>query len=221
MRENTPGEPATTDVVVGYAPDPAFGRPDLYEALRDLGVHHHTAGKLLREYAHDEIEVMLEYVSQRLQQGWTPQESVPAWLVAAIRNHYEPPPQFRSRQNREAEAQQAVEQRELAAEADQRERDKAAAELARQRQGKLLALGIEQNVDELWRRAQQGLRERGEWSLALAMCYLKRVEDGLAIVLVPVNVRRRVEPYQTAVQAALSEVTGEAVRVVWHEMGGQ
>ncbi|MEN6644127.1 MAG: hypothetical protein ABFE08_16945, partial [Armatimonadia bacterium] len=61
----------------------------------------------------------------------------------------------------------------------------------------------------------------GEWSLALAMCYLKRVEDGLAIVLVPVNVRRRVEPYQQAVQTALSEVWGQAVRVVWHEMGGQ
>ncbi|MEN6402537.1 MAG: hypothetical protein ABFD94_11405 [Armatimonadia bacterium] len=221
MREDAPGGPATTDVVVGHAPDPAFGRPDLYEALRDLGVHHHTAGKLLREYAHSEIELMLQYVSQRLQQGWTPQESVPAWLVAAIRNHYEPPPHFRSRQDREAEAQQAAEQREMAEDADQRERERVTAELSRQRQGKLLALGIEPDVDDLWQRAQQVLRERGEWSLALAMCYLKRVEDGLAIVLVPVNVRRRVEPYQQAVQTALSEVWGQAVRVVWHEMGGQ
>ena len=78
-----------TDVVVSNAPD--MGRPDLYEGLRDLGVHHLTAARLLRQFAHDEIELLLDFVSQRLQSGWTPQESAAAWLVSAIRNHYQPP----------------------------------------------------------------------------------------------------------------------------------
>lgn len=204
-------------VVATQHTDPAFGRTDLYETMRDLGVHHHTASKLLREYPHPQIELMVEFVSKRLQSGWTPQESVPAWLVAAIRNHYQPPETFRSRAV-VAEDQEKLKQRLMQEqEADRAETRRVEEELGRQRAGKLLAMGIEQNMDKIWRDAQELLHERQQWSVAMSMSYLKSIEGGLAILLVPGAVKKRVQPHQEALAAALGEVSGQPVRVILHE----
>lgn len=205
-----------TDVVVRDN-DPAFGRPDLYEAMRDLGVHHHTAAKLLREYNHAQIELMIEFVSQRLQKGWTPQESIAGWLVAAIRRHYDPPSSFRGSAAVAQDQAQADDQRAVAVEADRAETQRVEEELRRQRAGKLLALGIAEQVDEVWQQAQTRLRETDQWSIALSMCFLKNIEGDLAILLVPASVKKRVTPHHEAIVSALREVTGRSLQLIMHE----
>jgi hypothetical protein len=216
----------TGDVVVGYS-DPAYGRPELYEALRDLGIHHHTASKLLREQDHDEIERMVDFVTQRLQRGWTPLESVAGWLVAAIRGHYEVPTSFKSKAARAEDQAQAQEHRALEIEADRVENGRVEEELRRQREAKLLDLGVEQNVDKLWQQAQELLRERGQWSVAMSMCFLKSIEmgegpagasPGLAILLVPSAVRRRLAAYHEVIGAALEEIAGRRLQLIMHEI---
>lgn len=210
-------EAELADRVVVRSNDPAFGRPDLYEAMRDLGVHHHTAGKLLREYDHSQIELMIEFVSKRLQKGWTPQESVAGWLVTAIRRHYEPPSSFRGTAAVAEDKEKAQEQRALQAEADRVETQRVEEEFTRQRAGKLLALGIEEGVDKVWQEAQARLRERDQWSIALSMCFLKNIEGDLAILLVPATVKKRVAPHQEVIASALREVTGRPLQLILHE----
>ena len=198
--------------------DPAWGRPDLYEGLRDLGVHHLTAGKLLRQYDHAEIEILVGFVSQRLQQGWTPQESAAAWLVSAIRDHYEPPSYFKSPAVQAETKVKLAEQRSLQIEAERAATQEVEAEFSRQRAGKLLTLGIEQNVDKIWQEVQCLLREQGQWSVAMSMCFLKSVEGDLAILLVPAAVGKRLASHQPAIAEALQQVTQRSLRLILHEM---
>ena len=208
----------TAPVVVSELKDPAYGRLDLYEQMKDLGVHHHTASKLLREHDHLQIEQVVEFVSGRLQQGWTPQESVAAWLVAAIKGKYElPSPQGDPLQTAAEKSRQAQRQL-LTDEVSQRERERAESEMRGQRAAKLLALGIEQNMDEMWQQAQSLLRDRGHWSVAMALSYLKNIENGLAIVLVPANLKNRLLPCQEEMARVLGEVSGQPVRLILHEM---
>lgn len=205
-------------VVVSEVKDPAYGRPDLYEQMKDLGVHHHQAGKLLREHDHLQIEQVMDYLSHRLQQGWTPQESVPAWLVAAIKNKYELPLQSDSSIRRAEQESRQAQQQLLTEEVAQRERERSSEELRRQRAAKLATLGIEQKVDEVWQETQALLREREHWSVAMAMSYLKNIENGMAILLVPGNLKNRLLPYQQEMAQALVAVAGEPVRLILREM---
>lgn len=201
--------------VVVACVDNTYGRPDLYDTLRDLGVHHHTASKLLREHDHGLIERMCEYVGQRLEQGWAPQESVAGWLVAAIRQRFELPPDFRSRREQSREHAEAVAS---AREETRRQEERAAEDLQRQRAARLAALGIEQNVDKIWQEALAELRAGGDWSLAMPLCFLKHIERGLAVVLVPARVRGRMEASVGVLEKTLARLTGQAVRVVLQEM---
>jgi hypothetical protein len=211
--------PGQSPVVVPPYRDPAHGRPDLYEQLKDLGVHHHTASKLLREHDHLEIEGLMEHVSARLQQGWTPHESVAAWLVAAVRGRY----RLASREGMAAPAAQdderQAQRRLLAEEVSERERERSAEELRRQRDAKLQMLGIEQTMDEMWQSVQARLRERDQWSLAMAMSYLKNIENGLAVLLVPAHLRNRLAAWQAEIEGVLAEVAGSPTRLVLHEIG--
>lgn len=210
---------AASVVVSSREQDPSCGRPDLYDALRELGVHHHTAGKLLRECAVDDIEQMVGFVAARLQKGWTPQESVAGWLVAAIRNHYQLPVGFKSQAMLAEDQARLEQQRSLGVEADRVEAQRVDEELRRQRLGKLIALGIEQNTDKVWQDTQALLRQRQQWSVAMSMCFLKSVEQGLAILLVPASVKRRLQPHHEALTAALQEVQEQPLRLVMHEIG--
>lgn len=214
-----PPAPGHPPVVVPPYRDPAYGRPDLYEQLKDLGVHHHTAGKLLREHDHLEIERLMEHVSERLQQGWTPHESVAAWLVAAVRGRYHLPAREAAAALGAQDEERQAQRRLLAEEVSERERERSAEELRRQRDAKLLALGIEQNVDKLWQDVQARLRERDQWSLAMAMSYLRNIENGLAVLLVPGHLRNRLAARQAEIEGALAEVTGSPTRLVLHEIG--
>lgn len=206
--------PRASGVVASELKDPAYGRPDLYEQMKDLGVHHHTAGKLLREHDHLQIEQVLEFVADRLQHGWTPQESAAAWAVAAIRGRYELPAATR----RAAEDSRQAQRQLIADEVTERERRRTDEELHRQRAAKLQAMGIEQNVDDMWQRAQAMLRERGHWSVAMALSYLKQVENGQAVLLVPGNLKNRLLPCQEQIAGALGEVAGQPLRLVLVEM---
>lgn len=205
-------------VVVDHENDLSSGRPDLYEALRDLGVHHHTASRLLREYDQDHIELMTQFVTQRLQQGWTPQESVAAWLVAAIRKRYEPPATFRSREQRLEEAARMEERRAQEVAADRAETQRVEDELQRQRAARLVSLGIEQSVDEMWQKTQDLLRQRGLWSVAMSMCFLSALGTGLAVVLVPSTVKTRIAPHKDNIVKALQDLSGQTTRMVLHEI---
>jgi hypothetical protein len=205
--------------VVAANADHTYGRPDLYETLRDLGVHQHTASKLLREHDPELIERMCEYAAKRLEQGWAPQESVAAWLVAAIRQRFDIPGHFQGRRERAVEQEREEEQREQALAAGRQADERAAEDLRRQRRSRLDALGIEQNVDEMWQETQARLRETGAWSLAMPLCFLKHVESGLAVVLVPAKVKGRLEGHLAALELALGQVTGQRVRVVLQELG--
>ena len=100
----------------------------------------------------------------------------------------------------------------------ERERERAAEEMRRQRAAKLSALGIEQNMDEIWQQAQAILRERGRWSVAMALSYLKDIENGRALLLVPGPLKIRLVPGQEEIARALTEVAGEPLRLVMHEM---
>ncbi|MEI6501758.1 MAG: hypothetical protein WCP21_12125, partial [Armatimonadota bacterium] len=191
---------------------------DLYEGMRDLGVHHLTAAKLLRQYDHGEIEALVGFVAQRLQKGWTPQESAAAWLVSAIRGHYQPPAYFKSQAIQAETEARIAEQRSLAVETDRLETQKVEEEFGRQRAGKLLALGLEQNMDKMWQEVQGVLRRQGQWSVAMSMCFLKSVEGDLAILLVPVAVGKRVAPHQAAIAEVLEQVAQRPVHLVLHEM---
>lgn len=207
--------PAGEPVVVSDAlKTPSESEKKLYETLKDLGIHHHTAGKLLRGYDHEHIEAMCNYVSDRLAQGWAPQESIAAWLVAAIKGKYTLPAGYLTPRERELRRQEEAAQRQrLSAAAVEAERQ-AEAETVRQRAGRLLALGIEQNVDKIWQETQALLRQRGEWSVVMALAYLKHIEGGLAILLAPESVRRRLGEHAPVIAAALAEVSGQQVELV-------
>lgn len=217
-QQQAPGSwPTSTgaDTPVVVPADNTYGRPDLYDTLRDLGVHHHTASKLLREHDHTLIERMCEYVAQRLAQGWAPQESVAGWVVAAIRQRYELPADFRTRHE---QSQEQVASVAAAAEHARLQEERAAAELQRQRAARLAVLGIEQNVDRIWQAALADLRAGGQWSLAMPLCFLKHIESGLAVVLVPARVRGRMEGSVEALEKALSRQAGQPVRVVLQDL---
>lgn len=199
--------------------DNTYGRPDLYETMRELGVHHHTASKLLREQDHELIERMCEYVRERLEGGWAPQESVPAWLVSAIRRRYDLPAQFQTRREQETAAEQEQVARVEAWQAEQRAKERWAEELRQQRRGRLAALGVPEAVDEIWQQTQAHLRETDEWSLAMPQCFLQSLEHGVAVLLVPPKMRSRLETHLDAIMRALGQVRGEPVNVVIRELG--
>lgn len=193
---------------------PSESEQRLYETLKDLGIHHHTASKLLRGYDLEQIETMCAYVSDRLGQGWAPQESVAAWLVAAIKGKYTLPPGYLSPRERELRSQEENEERQRLSKAAVEAERQGEVETARQRAGRLLSLGIEQNMDKMWQEAQALLRQRGEWSVVMALAYLKHIEGGLAILLAPESVRRRLAEHTPVIAAALAEVSGRQVELV-------
>lgn len=226
LQESVEQQPADTDLtppgqaVVAFKAERKAGRPtgeqanELYETLKDLGVHHHTASKLLRSYDLDYIATMCTYLSDRLTKGWVPHESVAAWLVAAIKGKYSLPAGYLT------PAERAMQQKQESERAQQRQAEAAAAEqqwtaeARRQREGRLLALGIEQNVDKIWQKTQDHLRQQGEWSITMALAYLKHIEQGLAVIVAPESVRRRLLDQLPVIATALGEVTGQTVEVV-------
>ncbi len=191
-------------VVVDYK-----NHQQLYDTLRDLGVHHRTADALLNNYPPKQITTVLNYLAKRLDQGWRPKESAAAWLVAAIKEGYEL-----------AEPADATERRtgqsiELAAQIEQ-ERQEQTELFYKQRQVHLEKLGISPEVDDVWQQVQKVLREQESWSPALHLAFLAEVSEEMATIVCDqrvVHQRLSQKDRLQAIKRALHQVLGRWVSV--------
>jgi len=183
----------------------------LYDTLRDLGVHHRTADALVNNHPPKQIAVVLNYLAKRLEQGWQPKESAAAWLVAAIREGYELPeaPDATVRQ------QKAEQSTKLAAEIEQ-ERQEQTEFFYKQREARLEELGISPAVDDVWQQVQKVLREQESWSPALHLAFLAEVSEERATIVCDqrvVHQRLSQKERLQTIKQALHEVLGVWVSV--------
>lgn len=181
---------------------------DLYESLRDLGVHHRSAQSLLEKYPNQTVRRVLNFVSRRLEEGWQPERSPAAWIVAALRDAYDLSPQNdeEARQTK-AQAQKAAHLKETI----KQQRHQQAEDYQKQRTQKLKQLGISPKTDELWQQVQEGLKEQQVWSPALHLAFLSEVsQDKAKLVTEYPIVRQRLVTKERlrAIRKALYDATG-------------
>jgi hypothetical protein len=185
----------------------------LSTALQELGLKPSVAAELIRTYDPAHIARMIEFVVYKLRSGWRPKESVPAWLVTAIREAWSTPAYFTTAAERRAAEGQARCRRaaEQIAKKRAEEAEKAA---ARERQERLRArLGVQERIQALWEQAQRLLQERGQWTVALVDAHLVE-RGGQYVIVVPFEfAQRRIEEMRERVEDALSEVVGHATCV--------
>jgi len=197
--QNTEEQQLQTTPTHVVAPLPSEHQPanpspeDLaYRQLLDLGVHHRTARSLAATHGPEHIFQLTSYLRDKLASGWLPRESPAAWIVAALRDGYIPPPR------------QAAERLTGKAPECVPEVPDPHAKLWEERRAKLRRLGISEEVDSLWRELLQELKEAGHWSPALSTCLLrKRTRTHFEILMPWENLRRRVEAHRTAVERLL------------------
>lgn len=176
----------------------------LIEHLKDLGVHPKTAERLAREEDLDYLAGMIGFLQWRLEHGWQPEVSAAAWIVAAVKEHYELPEAFTH------QGADTREHRRRAEEARQRQER----ELDEQRERRLTQLGVDRETSDLWEGAVARLREAGEWSPVLAAVVLRRTSKGCYEVLVPwAELVARVERRREQIRRAISDQVGEDVEV--------
>ena len=185
--------------VVGHTLDP---ERHISERLKNLGVHHNTLRRLLREYGLDQIEAITREVEGRLARGWQPGESAAAWVVAALRDGYEISGQQEYRPV-DVEDEAARERRRDCSDALVRAWEQ-------MRAGTLRERGVEQSMDELWHAVQARLRTAGAWSPVIATAMLRQVDHNSIELLVPAAVRCRMEGAMRAVREALVDELGES-----------
>ncbi len=160
------------------------------DMLRAVGVHRRVAEALAKQYPRERIRRVVEYVRRRLEEGWQPEQSVAAWVVAAIKHGYRleesPPPEPH-----------------VIAGAPPVEKDVEERRLERARQ-----LGIDTDTEALWRAVLETLRSRGQWTPVLGACFLRRAGGpGAYEVLVPhAGLVARVRAQLGPIAAALAEL---------------
>lgn len=186
---------------------------DIITAMQELGIAPPVARRLLTEYETTHITRMIELVIHKLNAGWRPKESVAAWLVTAIREGWKAPSSFKTI------AEGVITQA--------RKRWKTEAELKRQQQQEdaddtrtnierrafLRRLGVDEQTEAIWQQAQDILRERSQWAIALAEAYLVEVDEKLCVIVPYEFSRQRIEAIQDHIEAALSEVLGRPARI--------
>ncbi len=192
----------------------------LADRLAALGVAKSTAGKLLREHGPELVGRWIAYAEHKLAQGWLPNETPAAWLVAAVRagdwiipDWFKTPQQQAAAEaaDREAEQELARRQEEAAA----REREEAAA----QRLAFEDSIGVDDEARRLWQQARELLDARGEGSIALAAAYLLPVTSDVATLATPVAFfRDRLADRAETIRAALAEASGRPVREIRIEL---
>lgn len=104
------------------------------------------------------------------------------------------------------------------AEIEESHQAKVQADLQERRLQRLGELGIPPEVDEWWQDAQRDLRESGNWSVFLSMCWLESVTGGVATLLVPTTARGRLAPLEGEVVTALEKAIGGPVTLVVREI---
>lgn len=167
----------------------------IYETLKKAGVHHNTAAKLLEEYDEDRILAVLEHVRSRIREGWMPNRSGAAWIVAALRDEYDLPDEHTEQWViRESAAQ--------AAKISEEQNKQLQEEFRRARQEKAALLTGDSTVDAAWLSVQEEMKERGTWVPVLASSFLK-IEGERAVILVPKVVLEHAQGIQSKVAEAL------------------
>jgi hypothetical protein len=169
----------------------------LYEALKEAGVHHNTAAKLLREHDEDRIRLVLDHVRDRILHGWMPNESAAAWIVAAVRDDYELPQERTEAWAVSVSAEKAVEL------SDQQE-ERVRADFRQARRQRAQELTGDVQTDELWLEVQEGMKADGTWLPVLASSFLC-IEDGRATVLVPAIMVTHASGMEDAISEALEK----------------
>lgn len=183
------------------AETPAQG---LVQQLKDLGVHAKTAERLVRQEDPHYLAGMIAFIQWRLEHGWQPEVSAAAWIVAAVKEHYELPQAF-------AREDPHTRGRRREADDDMRRQQR---ELEEQREERLRQLGVDSQTSDVWARVVARLREAGEWSPVLAAAVLRRKSDGRYELLVPwAELVGRVEKRKEQIREAISEQVGEEVEV--------
>lgn len=173
----------------------------LSRRLKELGVHHNTVGRILRQHELRRIEAVAAHVEMRLKHGWCPEESPAAWIVAALREGYEV-----SRDDKDDSSQV-----ERAGESERgRRQSEALVEVWRQERASVLErYGIEQNMEKLWRTVQERMREAGAWSPVLATAMLRQADERTIELLIPGVVRERTTALIGAIADAVCTELGE------------
>ncbi len=184
----------------------------LYKELKAIGVHHNTAAKLIRDNEVTQIRQTLDYLMYRLQNGWEPQQTPAAWLVAAIKENYVIP------ERPEEPAQSLKDPVKIAEEAAQRVA-KESEQFADERRKLLERYGIEQYVDTLWQAVQGQLRNKHEWSPILAAAVLRLNSDTTAELLAPVGIVERINSQIELITRALESELGHEVRLSVKPLG--
>jgi Helix-turn-helix domain len=191
---------------------------DLIEALKALGITSSTAHRLAGRYEREYIARWLRYAQQRLAQGWVPQETPAAWLVAAIRSEdwrlpawFEAAEEQRLEQGRQQQLAASERKRLESERAEEEQRD------AEQRQQIESELGIEAKTRRLWEDTRTLLETRGEMSPALLSAYLLPLDDAAATIVTPVKffcqvIERDADVIREALQTAAKSAVGR-VRV--------
>ena len=167
-------------------------------------MHPKTAERMVRENDPESLEQLLDFVLWRLEHGWTPEVSTAAWIVAAVRDGYEVPEAFiRARREGEKEARRAA-----------NEVKRMQRELEEQRRERLRKAGVSDEDDRLWRAVLSRLRERGQWSPMLPAAMMRRTGRSTCEIIVPWGqFVRKVEEKRKEIEKALSELSGEQVKV--------
>jgi hypothetical protein len=170
----------------------------LYDDLRSIGIQQHTAATVVRDYPPTRVNEMLQYLIYRLQGGWRPRQSPAAWLIAALRDDYTIPQYEKTN----APDQSTLSPARLAA-ASARRTAELERKLAIQRKILLEDYGVEQDVENMWQRARQRLRDLNQGSPVLAAAVLRITAPDKAELLVPRPMLERIKEDAATIQAAV------------------
>lgn len=69
-------------------------------------------------------------------------------------------------------------------------------------------------MDKVWQSAQATMREQGTWSVAMPMCFLKSLENDVAVLLVPQRIRNRINEKKKDIAGALTSIKGNQVEII-------
>ncbi len=190
----------------------ADSESQLVKILRELGVHHRQAQRLVRNYDNQNIKHLYEYLLYRIGQGRAP-DNPPAWLVAAITEDYQIPEAVKGQKKEEAKARAEAEKLQEALDA---QKDKERDEFNEKRERLMDKLGVSEEAREVWASTIQELKARDKWSPVFELAFLEAVEGEGARVRVEAEVARQIiekkEKHQ-ALRSALRKVLGRTVYV--------
>jgi hypothetical protein len=214
-RQSPESPPEETTVVVPLVSKHPGTEP-LVSELIELGVSPSVANKLARQFDARHISRWIGYTHHRLADGWEPDESVAAYIVAAIRSEdWVIPESFRTSDEQAAEATSRREEQERLAQVVAEEADRERKREAERQAAVARELGVGERERRWWDDAKALLNERRQGSGALSSAYLVSLSHGKAVITTPVELfRTTLEGRAEYIREALAEVSGKQVSAV-------